>query len=92
MLVEAEDFNISPQKRFFQRWAEYVFSKIGRKKSPRKYYLRPCFQPYFNKNEEDIELVPLTQRAQDQYVTKTMLFMKKESRHNLRYWLVLGVV
>jgi len=92
MLFETENFDSSPQKRFFQRWADYVFFKIGRKLSPRKYYLRPCFQPYFKNQEEDIELVPLTQRAQDEYVKKTMSFMKKESRHNMSYWLALGVV
>jgi len=92
MLIETENFNITPKKRIFQRWADYVLIKAGIKMSPRMYYLRPCFQPYFKERDEDLELVPLTQRAQDQYVTKTMLFMKKESRHNMRYWLVLGAV
>jgi len=93
------------QRRFFQRWASYVFSNAGKGLSLKQYYLRPCFEPYFTKKNEnvepeDVELIPLTQKGKrrdlrkqrDLNKRKNVFFIEKESRHNLQYWFDLGLV
>jgi len=90
---DPENVSKSPQRRMFRRWAEYVFSRGDELLN--NYYLRPCFEPYFkNRDDRDveIELMPLTLTGRNQNVKKQAIFMDKESRHNRRYWLALGVV
>jgi len=88
IILEPVNRSKTPQKRMFRRWANYVFSR----NRLNKYYLRPCFEPYFKVKDEDIERMPLTQMGQNQNERKRAAFMDRESRHNRKYWSALGVV
>lgn len=51
-------------RRMFLRWADYASSKAGEKIILKRYYLRPCFETYFEEKEDtEIELMPLTQNG-----------------------------
>lgn len=79
-------------ERVFRRWANHVFSKVEENVFLKNYYLRPCFEPYFKEKDRDVELIPFTKNGQNQNLRKKILFMEKDSLHNMAYWYALGVV
>jgi len=92
MSCEPEKMDSPSVGRIFRRWADYVSSKVGENVFLQSYYLRPCFEPYFKEKDGDIELMPLTKRGKNQNLRKKMLFMEKDSKHNMKYWFALAVV
>jgi len=91
----AQPEKILRKRQMFRRWADYVFrfkKEIEENTIDERPYLRPYFEPYFEQRESIIELMPLTESGQQQTLRQEKIFLEKESRHNMKYWIILGIV